>query len=79
MLFVCGAELRLNMPLPSEREVTMPQDTTVLDSLTADLFDLDTRTVPVTDIVGSNTTSDCTDDGCSSTCTSRGCSATCRC
>ncbi|KPM55453.1 hypothetical protein ACG83_08900 [Frankia sp. R43] len=56
----------------------MPEDAAVLDRLTADLFDLDTQAVPVADVSGSNTTSDCTDDGCSATCPSVGCSATCQ-
>lgn len=56
----------------------MSEDATVLDRLTADLFDLSIRAVPVTDVAGSNTTSDCTDDGCSATCPSVGCSATCK-
>ncbi|WP_322769907.1 hypothetical protein [Frankia sp. Cr1] len=56
----------------------MSEDAAVLDRLTADLFDLDTRAVPVPDIAGSNTTSDCTDDGYSRTCPSVGCSATCK-
>jgi hypothetical protein len=51
----------------------------VLDRATADLFDLDVKTVPVPDIKGLNTTTDCTDDGCTKTCTSRGCSKTCNC
>ncbi|WP_322770646.1 hypothetical protein [Frankia sp. Cr1] len=56
----------------------MPDETAVLDRLTADLFDLGTRAVPVRDVAGSNTTTDCTDNGCSGTCLSVGCSATCR-
>jgi hypothetical protein len=49
----------------------------VLDSLTADLFDLGTRVVAVADVAGSNTTTDCTDNGCSGNCPSVGCSASC--
>ncbi len=56
----------------------MSEDAAVLDRLTADLFDLGTRAVPVGDVDESNTTSDCTDDGCSRTCPSVGCSATCK-
>ncbi|ORT53042.1 hypothetical protein KBI5_08770 [Frankia sp. KB5] len=55
----------------------MPEDAAVLDRLTADLFDLGVRAVPVPEVSGSNTTTDCTDDGCSATCPSVGCSATC--
>lgn len=48
-----------------------------LDAAIADLFALDARTVPVQDMTGSNTTTDCTDNGCSGTCPSVGCSAGC--
>ncbi|WP_283137078.1 hypothetical protein [Rhizohabitans arisaemae] len=50
----------------------------VLDDLTAGLFDLDLRAVPVPDITAANTTTDCTDNGCSKTCPSVGCSKGCR-
>lgn len=49
----------------------------VLDDLTAELFDLGLRAVPATDMSGSNTTTDCTDNGCSGTCPSVGCSTGC--
>jgi hypothetical protein len=48
------------------------------DDALADLFDLDARAVPALDMTGSNTTSECTDNGCSSTCPSVGCSKGCR-
>jgi len=51
---------------------------TALDDLTAGLFDLDVRAVPVPDMTGSNTTTECTDNGCSSTCPSIGCTPGCR-
>ena len=51
---------------------------TALDGLTAGLFDLDARAVPVPDMTGSNTTTECTDNGCSSTCPSVGCTPGCR-
>lgn len=51
---------------------------TALDDLTARLFDLDARAVPVPDMTGSNTTTECTDNGCSSTCPSVGCTPGCR-
>lgn len=50
---------------------------TPLDDLTAELFDLDVRAVPVPDMTGSNTTTECTDNGCSSTCPSVGCTPGC--
>jgi hypothetical protein len=50
----------------------------VLDDITADLFNLDARAVPVLDMTGSNTTTDCTDNGCSGNCTSVGCTTNCR-
>jgi hypothetical protein len=51
---------------------------TVLDDLTAALFDLDARAVLIADMTGSNTTTECTDNGCSSTCPSVGCTKGCR-
>lgn len=51
-------------------------DVTALDDATADLFDLDVRTIPVPDISGCTNN---TDDGCSASCPSVGCSATCHC
>lgn len=51
---------------------------TALDDLTASLFDLDARALPVPDMTGSNTTTDCTDNGCSATCPSVGCTPGCR-
>lgn len=47
---------------------------TDLDRLTADLFDLDVRTMPVPMACTNNT-----NDGCSASCPSVGCSATCKC
>jgi hypothetical protein len=57
----------------------IPEGTTgiVLDDITAALFDLDARAVPAADMTGSNTTTECTDNGCSSTCPSVGCSSGC--
>jgi hypothetical protein len=49
----------------------------VLDDLIAELFDLGLRAVPATDMAGSNTTTDCTDNGCSASCPSVGCSTGC--
>jgi hypothetical protein len=49
-----------------------------LADITADLFDLDARAVPAPDMTGSNTTTQCTDNGCSSTCPSVGCTKGCR-
>jgi hypothetical protein len=57
--------------------VDRTEQSTVLDEITAGLFDLDTRAVPVPDISGSNTTTECTDNGCSSTCPSVGCTKGC--
>lgn len=54
------------------------EQSAVLDDVTADLFDLDARAVPVLDMTGSNTTTDCTDNGCSATCTSVGCTTGCK-
>jgi hypothetical protein len=48
-----------------------------LADITADLFDLDARTVPAPDMTGSNTTTQCTDNGCSSSCPSVGCTQGC--
>lgn len=45
-----------------------------LDRLTADLFDLDVRTLQVPMACTNNT-----NDGCSASCPSVGCSATCNC
>lgn len=42
------------------------------------LFDLDARSLPVPDITASNTTTDCTDNGCSGTCPSVGCTPGCK-
>lgn len=42
------------------------------------LFGLDTRSLPVPDITASNTTTDCTDNGCSGTCPSVGCTPGCK-
>lgn len=53
------------------------EQSNVLDTITADLFDLDARAVPALDMTGSNTTTDCTDNGCSATCPSVGCSKGC--
>ena len=50
---------------------------TAPDDLAA-LFDLDARSLPVPDITGSNTTTDCTDNGCSATCPSVGCTPGCK-
>jgi len=49
-----------------------------LADITAELFDLDARMVPAPDMTGSNTTTQCTDNGCSSTCPSVGCTKGCR-
>ena len=49
-----------------------------LNDFVDDLFNLDRRAVPVHDMAGSNTTSQCTDNGCSGTCTSVGCTKGCR-
>lgn len=57
--------------------VNSVEQSTVLDDITADLFDLEARAVPVLDMTGSNTTTDCTDNGCSKTCTSVGCTKGC--
>lgn len=57
--------------------VNSVEQSPVLDDITADLFDLDARAVPVLDMTGSNTTTDCTDNGCSKTCPSVGCTKGC--
>lgn len=58
-------------PAAPEAEGTAPGD---LEAL----FGLDARSLPVPDITASNTTTDCTDNGCSATCPSVGCSAGCK-
>ncbi len=54
------------------------KEAAALADITADLFDLDSRTVPAPDMTGANTTTQCTDNGCSSTCPSVGCTRGCR-
>lgn len=56
----------------AEEPVPVAEHGVVLDQVTADLFDLDARVVPVSDMAGSNTTTDCTDNGCTATCRSVG-------
>ncbi|MGH3275739.1 MAG: hypothetical protein ACRDNZ_15615 [Streptosporangiaceae bacterium] len=54
------------------------EEAMALADITAELFDLDARMVPAPDMTGSNTTTQCTDNGCSSTCPSVGCTKGCR-
>jgi len=58
--------------------VNSVEQSPVLYDIAADLFNLDARAVPVLDMTGSNTTTDCTDNGCSATCTSVGCTTNCK-
>lgn len=57
----------------TEPTTVLDRTETNLDRLTADLFDLDIRTLQVPMACTNNT-----NDGCSASCPSVGCSATCR-
>lgn len=57
--------------------VIVMDESAVLDDLTADLFNLDVKMAPVYDMTGSNTTTQCTDNGCTNTCRSCGCTRGC--
>lgn len=77
-----GARMSINAGVQSSDHmalmvVSSAEQNTVLDDITADLFDLDARAVPVLDMSGSNTTTECTDNGCSRTCPSVGCTKGC--
>lgn len=45
----------------------------ILDELTADLFNLDINVEPATDMAGYEATENCTNNGCTGSCASCGC------